>query len=297
MAHDFRCPERRQTFLLPPDMRDWLPEDDIVHLILDAVALMDLVGLRGDAQARRCGAGAVRAFDAAVGADLRLQPRRALEPGDRAAVRARCRLPLHRRRARAGPHGDRPLPAAPCRAAGGGVRAGAGDVPRRRPDPARAGGAGRHQGEGQRRAGGEPQRGDDRRSRSRGWWPRRRAPTGARIACSARTAARRCPRLWRGARTAWRGCAPARRSWRRQAAAAAARQQAKIDARAAEEQATGKRRRGRKPKPAGHRRRSRPGRQPHRPRERHHEDPPGLGAGLQRPGGGDAASRSSSPPR
>jgi hypothetical protein len=28
--------------LLPPDMRDWLPEDDIVHLILDAVALMDL---------------------------------------------------------------------------------------------------------------------------------------------------------------------------------------------------------------------------------------------------------------
>ena len=42
MAHDFRCPERRQSFLLPPDMRDWLPEDDIVHLILDAVALMDL---------------------------------------------------------------------------------------------------------------------------------------------------------------------------------------------------------------------------------------------------------------
>ena len=42
MAHDFRCPERRQTFLLPPDMRDWLPEDDIVHLILDMVALMDL---------------------------------------------------------------------------------------------------------------------------------------------------------------------------------------------------------------------------------------------------------------
>ena len=46
MAHDFRCPERRQTFLLPPDMRDWLPEDDIVHLILDAVALMDLAASR-----------------------------------------------------------------------------------------------------------------------------------------------------------------------------------------------------------------------------------------------------------
>ena len=46
MAHDFRCPERRQTFLLPPDMRDWLPEDDIVHLILDAVALMDLAAFK-----------------------------------------------------------------------------------------------------------------------------------------------------------------------------------------------------------------------------------------------------------
>src|SRR4051794_34238812 len=42
MGHHFRCPERRQSFLLPPDMRDWLPEDDIVHLILDAVSLMDL---------------------------------------------------------------------------------------------------------------------------------------------------------------------------------------------------------------------------------------------------------------
>ncbi len=42
MAHDFRSPERRQVFLLPPDMRDWLPGDDIVHLILDAVSLMDV---------------------------------------------------------------------------------------------------------------------------------------------------------------------------------------------------------------------------------------------------------------
>ena len=42
MARFFREPDRRQRYLLPPDMRDWLPEDDIVHLILDAVALMDL---------------------------------------------------------------------------------------------------------------------------------------------------------------------------------------------------------------------------------------------------------------
>jgi transposase len=42
MAHFFRQPDRRQRFLLPVDMRDWLPEDDIVHLIVDAVGLMDL---------------------------------------------------------------------------------------------------------------------------------------------------------------------------------------------------------------------------------------------------------------
>ncbi len=42
MAHFFREPDRRQRFLLPVDMMDWLPEGDIVHLIVDAVALMDL---------------------------------------------------------------------------------------------------------------------------------------------------------------------------------------------------------------------------------------------------------------
>lgn len=42
MARDFRRPERRQGFLLPPDMQDWVPQDGIVHPVLDAVSLMDL---------------------------------------------------------------------------------------------------------------------------------------------------------------------------------------------------------------------------------------------------------------
>ena len=42
MARFFREPDRRQRYLLPVDMLDWLPEDDIVHLLVDAVALMDL---------------------------------------------------------------------------------------------------------------------------------------------------------------------------------------------------------------------------------------------------------------
>jgi transposase len=42
MARFFRTPDHRQRFLLPVDMMDWLPEDDIIHLIVDAVAVMDL---------------------------------------------------------------------------------------------------------------------------------------------------------------------------------------------------------------------------------------------------------------
>ena len=42
MARFFRHPERRQRHLLAVDMVDWLPEGDIVHLIVDAVGLMDL---------------------------------------------------------------------------------------------------------------------------------------------------------------------------------------------------------------------------------------------------------------
>ncbi len=41
MAHFIREPNRRQRFLLPVDMMDWLPEGDIVHVIVDAVGLME----------------------------------------------------------------------------------------------------------------------------------------------------------------------------------------------------------------------------------------------------------------
>ena len=44
MATFFRKPDRRQRFLLPVDMQDWLPESDFVHLVLDAVEQMDLSG-------------------------------------------------------------------------------------------------------------------------------------------------------------------------------------------------------------------------------------------------------------
>src|SRR5437763_6630056 len=41
--------------LLPADMMDWLPEGDIVHLIVDAVAMMDLSTFEADYKLGRAG--------------------------------------------------------------------------------------------------------------------------------------------------------------------------------------------------------------------------------------------------
>lgn len=42
MANFYREPDRRQRFLLPVDMSEWVCESDMVHLLLDAIDLMDL---------------------------------------------------------------------------------------------------------------------------------------------------------------------------------------------------------------------------------------------------------------
>jgi transposase len=42
MATRFVPIDRDTPLLLPPDLRDWVPEDHLVHFILDAVALLDL---------------------------------------------------------------------------------------------------------------------------------------------------------------------------------------------------------------------------------------------------------------
>jgi hypothetical protein len=41
-ADEARPPQRDQPLLLPVDMREWLPEDDLVFVLLDAVATLDL---------------------------------------------------------------------------------------------------------------------------------------------------------------------------------------------------------------------------------------------------------------
>jgi transposase len=42
MAYNFRRGDRDQPFLLPPDLRDWLPSDHLAWFILDVVDQVDL---------------------------------------------------------------------------------------------------------------------------------------------------------------------------------------------------------------------------------------------------------------
>jgi hypothetical protein len=42
MAQNFIESRREQGFLLPPDVRDWLPADHLAWFVIDAVAAMEL---------------------------------------------------------------------------------------------------------------------------------------------------------------------------------------------------------------------------------------------------------------
>jgi hypothetical protein len=42
MAKNFLRADRDQVFLMPPDMREWLPEDLFAHFVVDAVNELDL---------------------------------------------------------------------------------------------------------------------------------------------------------------------------------------------------------------------------------------------------------------
>jgi transposase len=46
VGYNFVTADRDQVFLLPPDMRDWLPEDHLVWVVLDAVGQFDLEPFR-----------------------------------------------------------------------------------------------------------------------------------------------------------------------------------------------------------------------------------------------------------
>jgi transposase len=249
MAHDFRCPERRQSFLLPPDMLDWLPEDDIVHLILDAVSLMDLSAF--EASHKLGGAGQapfapamllsvlIYAYSHGVRSSRAIERLCGRDAGYRFIVGEH--VPDHTVIARFRRRHVEQLEAVfvrvleMCRDAGlirlGLVVLDGTKVKANASLEANRSAATIDQQVARLVAEAE---GTDRRE------DRRFGPEGRETLPKA--LAQREDRLAR-----LRAC---QAKLERQAAAAAARQQAKIDARAAEEQATGKRRRGRKPKPA-----------------------------------------------
>jgi len=87
MGYNFRPVERDQQFLMPPSLRDWLPEDDLAWLVLEAVDQFDLTPFH--ARYRADGHGAP-AYDPAMMTALLLY---AYATGERSSrrIEARCR--------------------------------------------------------------------------------------------------------------------------------------------------------------------------------------------------------------
>ena len=45
--------DREQVFLMPPSVRDWVPEEHLVWTVLDAVGELDLSAFYADVPSRR----------------------------------------------------------------------------------------------------------------------------------------------------------------------------------------------------------------------------------------------------
>jgi len=110
MPQNFLYPQRDQPLLMPADMREWLPEDDLVFVVLDAVAALDLGGFRRRYRADGHGR-------AASGPEMMValllygycQGERSSRVIERRCVR-RCRLQGDLRRAAPGSCHHRPVP-------------------------------------------------------------------------------------------------------------------------------------------------------------------------------------------
>ncbi|HMQ35632.1 MAG TPA: transposase [Chloroflexaceae bacterium] len=87
MGYNFRPVERDQQYLMPASLRDWLPDDDLAWLVLDAVDQMDLGPIHARYRADGWGASA---FDPALMTALLLY---AYATGERSSrrIEARCR--------------------------------------------------------------------------------------------------------------------------------------------------------------------------------------------------------------
>ena len=69
MAKGYRSYQPDQDLLLPPSLRDWLPENQLVYLVSDMVDQLDLTGLMGEVADARVERVLVFAFERVVVAD------------------------------------------------------------------------------------------------------------------------------------------------------------------------------------------------------------------------------------
>ena len=174
MAQNFIESRREQGFLLPPDVREWLPADHLAWFVIDAVAEMDLSAFYAAYRADGHGRAAYEpSTDGGAGA-VRVRGRAALLAGDRASLSPGRGLPGDHRQPDSRSRDDRALhlPA----------RAGVGRAVRRGAQAVRSGGAGeagrgvdrRHADRRQRQPGGQLQVRPDRQGdRGRGQGDRR----------------------------------------------------------------------------------------------------------------------------
>ena len=81
--------DRDQPFLLPPDLRDWLPDGHLAWFVLDVVDQLDLAPFLRAYRADGHGHPAYDPKTAAGRAAVRLRHRGALLPADRAPLHAR----------------------------------------------------------------------------------------------------------------------------------------------------------------------------------------------------------------
>src|SRR5215207_1344882 len=174
MAQNFIGCDREQAFLMPPSLREWLPEDHLAWFVLEAVEEMDLTEFY--AEYRSDGHGRA-AYEPSMMVALLLYAYSTKQRSSR-AIEIHCRQDIayrvDRRQPGSRPRDDRPLRRPPRGGARGAVRLGARSV--------REGGLGehrgcrdrRHQAQGQRQPRGESRlRADRARDRRRGEGDRR----------------------------------------------------------------------------------------------------------------------------
>ena len=107
MGLRFIACDREQTFLMPPDLREWLPENHFAWFVLAAVEEMDLYPFYAAHRVDGKRPAGLRAGDDGGAVALRLRARDPIVAGDRARVRGGRRLSCDGGAAASGSRDDR----------------------------------------------------------------------------------------------------------------------------------------------------------------------------------------------